>query len=228
MPLPDGARAEIGPRGVPPEGIAADRSSRPMTASPTARRVAGIDEAGRGPLAGPVVAAAVILDDARPIEGLRDSKLLSARARDELAVCIRERALAWAVAKSDVAEIDALNILQATLLAMRRAVEALAIEPDEALVDGDRCPPLSCPARAIVKGDRDVPAISAASILAKTARDAMLVDLDRRFPAYGFARHKGYGTREHLAALARHGPCAAHRRSFAPVVQAGLDLAPRR
>ena len=184
------------------------------------RRIAGIDDAGRGPLAGPVVAAAVILDPARPIAGLRDSKLLSAARRDELAVAIRARALAWSVAAADVDEIDALNILQATLLAMRRACEDLDVVPDEAWVDGDRCPALACPARAIVKGDRDVAAISAASILAKTARDALLVELDRVYPAYGFARHKGYGTAEHLAALAALGPCPAHRRSFAPVAQA--------
>ena len=184
------------------------------------RLIAGIDEAGRGPLAGPVVAAAVILDPARPIAGLRDSKLLSAARRDELAVAIRARALAWSVAAADVDVIDALNILQATLLAMRRACEGLGFVPDEAWVDGDRCPALACPARAIVKGDRDVAAISAASILAKTARDALLVELDRVYPAYGFARHKGYGTAEHLAALAALGPCPAHRRSFAPVAQA--------
>ncbi len=184
------------------------------------RLIAGIDEAGRGPLAGPVVAAAVILDPARPIAGLRDSKLLSAARRDELAVVIRARALAWSVAAADVDEIDALNIRQATLLAMRRACEDLDVAPDEAWVDGDRCPALACPARAIVKGDRDVAAISAASILAKTARDALLVELDRVYPAYGFARHKGYGTAEHLAALAALGPCPAHRRSFAPVAQA--------
>ncbi|MBK9676223.1 MAG: ribonuclease HII [Betaproteobacteria bacterium] len=184
------------------------------------RLIAGIDEAGRGPLAGPVVAAAVILDPARPIAGLRDSKLLSAARRDELAVAIRARALAWSIAAADVDEIDALNILQATLLAMRRACEGLDVVPDEAWVDGDRCPALACPARAIVKGDRDVAAISAASILAKTARDALLVELDRVYPAYGFARHKGYGTAEHLAALAALGPCPAHRRSFAPVAQA--------
>jgi ribonuclease HII len=184
--------------------------------------VAGVDEAGRGPLAGPVVAAAVILDPARPIAGLRDSKLLSAAARERLAAEIRESALAWAVAEADVAEIDALNILQATLVAMRRAVERLGVAPAEALVDGNRCPLLACAARAIVKGDRDVAVISAASILAKTARDALLVELDAAYPAYGFAQHKGYGTPEHLAALARHGPCPAHRRSFAPVAQAAL------
>lgn len=186
--------------------------------------VAGIDEAGRGPLAGPVVAAAVILDARRPVTGLADSKALSPQRRDALAALIRERALAWSTASADVAEIDALNILQATMLAMRRAVEALAIAPQEALVDGNRCPQLACRARAIVKGDRDVAAISAASILAKTTRDAMLVELDRAWPQYGFARHKGYGTPAHLAALQRHGPCPAHRRSFAPVAQGRWDF----
>jgi len=188
------------------------------------RLVAGVDEAGRGPLAGPVVAAAVILDPAAPIEGLADSKVLTAARRDVLAVAIRGRALAWCVALADVAEIDALNILGATMLAMRRAVDGLATAPDEALIDGNRCPPLACRARAIVKGDRDVASISAASILAKTARDAMLVELDARYPAYGFARHKGYPTPDHLAALARFGPCPAHRRSFAPVAQAGFGF----
>ena len=186
--------------------------------------VAGIDEAGRGPLAGPVVAAAVILDPARPVAGLRDSKLLSPQRREYLAVEIRGRSLAWAVAECSVAEIDALNILQATLLAMRRAFDALRVKPAQALVDGDRCPPLACPAQAIVKGDRDVAAISAASILAKTARDAMLIELDREYPMYGFARHKGYGTPEHLAALDLHGPCPAHRRSFAPVAQVSFGF----
>jgi ribonuclease HII len=188
------------------------------------RLVAGVDEAGRGPLAGPVVAAAVILDPEAPIEGLADSKVLTAARRDVLAVAIRSHALAWCVALADVAEIDALNILGATMLAMRRAVDGLATAPDEALIDGNRCPPLACRARAIVKGDRDVASISAASILAKTARDAMLVELDARYPAYGFARHKGYPTPDHLAALARFGPCPAHRRSFAPVAQAGFGF----
>jgi len=186
--------------------------------------VAGIDEAGRGPLAGPVVAAAVILDPKRKIRGLRDSKLMTPEARDRVAVEIRAKAIAWAAAASDVGEIDALNILRATLLAMRRAVEALAIAPIEALIDGDHCPELACPAYPIVKGDRDIPTISAASIIAKTTRDAMLVDLDRLYPMYGFARHKGYGTPEHLAALDLHGPCPAHRRSFAPVLQATFDF----
>ncbi|HLX30462.1 MAG TPA: ribonuclease HII [Casimicrobiaceae bacterium] len=186
--------------------------------------VAGIDEAGRGPLAGPVVAAAVILDPSRKIRGLRDSKVMTPEERDEVGAAIRVKALAWAVASSDVAEIDTLNILRATLLAMRRAVEALAVQPIEALIDGDHCPALACPAYAIVKGDRDVPAISAASIIAKTTRDAMLVALDREYPMYGFARHKGYGTPEHLAALDLHGPCPAHRKSFAPVLQASFDF----
>ena len=184
--------------------------------------VAGIDEAGRGPLAGSVVAAAVILDAARPIAGLRDSKLLSALQRDRLACEIRTHALAWAVGEADVAEIDALNILQATMLAMQRAFAGLAIAPGEAWIDGDRCPGLACAARAIVKGDRDVAVISAASIIAKTARDAMLIELDSRYPDYGFAHNKGYGTPEHLAALARYGPCPAHRRSFAPVLQSSF------
>ena len=195
-----------------------------MSAAARQPRIAGVDEAGRGPLAGPVVAAAVILDPARPIAGLADSKTLRAARRDALAVEIRAGALAWAVALADVAEIDALNILGATMLAMQRAVAALAVPPEEAWVDGNRRPALACAVRAIVKGDRDVPAISAASILAKTARDAMLVELDSRHPGYGVARHKGYPTPEHFAALARLGPCIAHRRSFAPVAQADLPF----
>jgi len=182
--------------------------------------IAGVDEAGRGPLAGPVVAAAVILDIARPIAGLRDSKLLTAAARARLAAEIRTHALAWCVAQAEVEEIDAINILQATLLAMRRAVEGLALAPTVVEIDGTHCPPLACAARAIVQGDRTVPAISAASILAKTVRDGLLVELDARHPGYGFARNKGYGTPEHLAALARLGPSPVHRQSFAPVAQA--------
>jgi ribonuclease HII len=181
--------------------------------------IAGVDEAGRGPLAGPVFAAAVILDPACDIEGLKDSKLLSAAQRERLAGEIRAHALAWAVASAEVDEIDTINILQATLVAMRRAVEALATAPTEAWIDGNQCPRLRCRARAIVKGDRDVAAISAASILAKTARDALLIRLDALYPAYGFAHNKGYGTPEHLAALERHGPCPVHRRTFAPVAQ---------
>ncbi len=186
--------------------------------------IAGVDEAGRGPLAGPVYAAAVILDPNRPIAGLRDSKLLSAGQRERLALEIRERSLAWAVAAADVEEIDAINILQATLMAMRRAVESLSPAPTQALIDGNRLPRLSCSARAIVRGDRDVPAISAASILAKTARDALLLEMDGLYPGYGFAHNKGYGTPEHLAALERHGPCPAHRRSFAPVAKAWIAV----
>jgi ribonuclease HII len=182
--------------------------------------IAGIDEAGRGPLAGPVFAAAVILDPARPVEGLRDSKLLTAAARERLAGEIRASALAWAVAWADVAEIDDLNILRATLVAMQRAVAALAIAPEEALIDGNCCPKLPCRARAIIKGDRDVAVISAASILAKTSRDALLQELDVLYPLYGFAQNKGYGTAAHLAALSAHGPCPVHRRSFALVAQA--------
>jgi ribonuclease HII len=186
--------------------------------------IAGVDEAGRGPLAGPVVAAAVILDPQRRILGLRDSKLLTPRERERLAIEIRMYAVAWAVAESDVGEIDAFNILQATLIAMRRAVERLTQRPDVVWIDGTHCPPLAYPARAIVGGDRDISAIAAASILAKTDRDAMLVELDREYPVYGFCRHKGYSTPEHLAALAAHGPCPAHRRSFAPVMQISINF----
>jgi ribonuclease HII len=182
---------------------------------------AGVDEAGRGPLAGPVTAAAVILDPRRRIRGLTDSKLLSEEEREDLEVKIKERALAWAVGRAEVEEIDRLNILWAAMLAMRRAVEALSHAPELVLVDGDRVPPtLPCRARAIVKGDLTVPAISAASILAKTARDRELVKLDVRYPGYGFARHKGYATPEHLAALRVLGACVIHRRSFEPVRRA--------
>ena len=179
--------------------------------------IAGVDEVGRGPLAGPVVAAAVILDPARPIAGLADSKRLSATRREQLAAEIRAKSLAWALGRAEVAEIDQINILQASLLAMRRAVENLHVAPDQALVDGNRCPRLACPCEAIVKGDATVPAISAASILAKVARDAELRELHERYPHYGFAQHKGYPTAAHVDALRRHGPCPEHRRSFAPV-----------
>ncbi|THF66211.1 ribonuclease HII [Pseudothauera nasutitermitis] len=180
--------------------------------------ICGVDEAGRGPLCGSVVAAAVILDPARPVAGLADSKKLSEKARERLAPLIREHALAWAVAEASVEEIDRLNILHATMLAMRRAVEALGVQPQEALIDGNRCPPgLAMRARAIVKGDALEPAISAASILAKTARDAMMVELDALYPQYGLAAHKGYPTAAHLAAIQRHGVAPFHRRSFAPV-----------
>ncbi|MBU0753387.1 MAG: ribonuclease HII [Gammaproteobacteria bacterium] len=179
--------------------------------------IAGVDEAGRGPLAGAVFAAAVILDPARPIVGLNDSKKLSERRRECLEIEIKSRALAWSVASASVEEIDALNILQATLLAMKRAVESLAATPSEVLIDGNRCPRLDIPARAIIGGDATVAEISAASILAKTARDAEMRLLHLSFPQYGLDRHKGYGTAAHLAALATHGAAPFHRRSFAPV-----------
>jgi ribonuclease HII len=182
-------------------------------------RLAGVDEVGRGPLAGPVVAAAVILDADAPIEGLRDSKALTARRREVLADVIRERALSWSVGRADVEEIDRLNILQASLLAMRRAVEGLKFTPEGVLVDGRHCPSLSLPVQAVVGGDDRVPAISAASILAKVVRDHEMVECDRRYPGYGFARHKGYATRAHLQALRRLGASPLHRRSFAPVRQ---------
>lgn len=177
----------------------------------------GVDEAGRGPLCGPVTAAAVILDPARPIAGLNDSKKLSAAKRDKLAVEIREKALAWCVAEASVEEIDRLNILHATMLAMQRAVAGLAIQPDKVMVDGNRCPPISIPCEAVVKGDALVQEISAASILAKTARDALLLELDQRYPQYGLAGHKGYPTAAHLAALRTHGACEIYRKSFGPV-----------
>lgn len=191
------------------------------------RHICGVDEAGRGPIAGPVVAAAVILDRRRPITGLRDSKLLSAPRRTTLAAQIRRDARAWAVAFASVEEIDTLNILQATLLAMRRAVEALDPAPDEAWIDGNRCPDLQTPVRAIVGGDRLHAEISAASILAKTVRDAEMLALHQTYPQYRLDRHKGYATREHLALLERFGPSAVHRRSVAPVrrrLQQGLIM----
>lgn len=181
------------------------------------RLVAGVDEVGRGPLAGPVVAAAVILDPARPIDGLADSKRLSETRREALAPIIRECALVWALGRAEVEEIDALNILQASLLAMRRAVLALTMTPDFALIDGNRCPELPCPAEAVIKGDSRVAAISAASIIAKVARDHEMVELDAQYPGYGLAGHKGYPSPGHLAALARLGVTPIHRRSFAPV-----------
>ncbi|MBT8420883.1 MAG: ribonuclease HII [Gammaproteobacteria bacterium] len=179
--------------------------------------VAGVDEAGRGPLAGPVVTAAVILDPDRPIPGIGDSKTLSARRREELAVLIRERSLAWAMGRAEAAEIDDINILQATLLAMRRAVLSLRVKPVRVLVDGNRVPTLPFETQAIVQGDKTVPAIGAASILAKVSRDAEMIALDERYPEYGFARHKGYPTRIHMMALHEHGICPAHRLTFGPV-----------
>ena len=179
--------------------------------------VAGVDEAGRGPLAGPVCAAAVILDPARPIVGLADSKTLSPARREALDAEIRECCLAWAIAWSSAEEIDRINILQASLLAMQRAVAALAVRPGRVLVDGNRCPDLDCETQAVIGGDGSVASIGAASILAKVARDRLMGELDRRFPGYGFAGHKGYPTKVHLQALRVLGPCPEHRRSFGPV-----------
>jgi ribonuclease HII len=179
--------------------------------------ICGVDEAGRGPLAGAVFAAAVILDPERPIAGLADSKKLSEKKRDVLAERIKADAVAWAVAWANVEEIDRLNILQASLLAMRRAVEGLQVTPARVMVDGLHCPPLPMPSEAVVKGDSKVAEISAASILAKTARDAEMLVLNQGFPQYGFDRHKGYPTAEHLELLRLHGASAVHRRSFAPV-----------
>ena len=181
--------------------------------------MAGVDEAGRGPLAGPVVAAAVILDELNPIAGLADSKKLTALRREKLYDEIRAKALCCSIAEASVEEIDRLNILQATMLAMRRAVEGLRLKPAKVLVDGNRLPVLDVLAEAIVKGDAKVPAISAASILAKVHRDRWCADYDREFPQYGFAGHKGYGTAVHMAALREHGACPQHRKSFAPVAE---------
>jgi len=187
---------------------------RPLT---PAAGIAGVDEAGRGPLAGPVVVAAVVLDPDHPIDGLRDSKKLDAARREALYELIRERALSWSVVAVSVADIDRLNILQATLLGMRQAVDGLSPLPQLALVDGNRAPPLACEAQTLVGGDGLEPAISAASIVAKVTRDRIMLELHHRFPGYGFDRHKGYPTPDHLLRLAELGPCAEHRRSFAPV-----------
>ena len=181
--------------------------------------VCGVDEAGRGPLAGPVVAAAVILDPNNPIDGLNDSKRLSARRRERLKAEICAKALAWAVAEASVEEIDAINILHASMLAMQRAVDALSVTPARALIDGNRCPKLACEVEAVVGGDGKIEAIAAASILAKTTRDAGMSDLHLRYPQYGFDRHMGYPTALHLRALQEHGPSPVHRRSFSPVRQ---------
>ena len=179
--------------------------------------VAGVDEVGRGPLCGPVVTAAVILDPSRPILGLNDSKKLSEARRDALYEEIREKALAWCIARADVHEIDSLNILHATMLAMQRAVEGLSVQPRLALIDGNRCPKLKVPSAPVVQGDAQVPAIAAASILAKVCRDREMVELDAVYPGYGIAGHKGYPTPVHLEALRRLGPTPIHRRSFGPV-----------
>lgn len=194
-----------------------------VPASATGRRC-GVDEAGRGPLAGAVFAAAVILDPSRPIAGLADSKMLSEKRREHLAGEIKQNALAWFISSASVAEIDAMNILQATLLAMKRAVEGLSHLPDEVLVDGLHVPAIGIASRAIVEGDRIIAEISAASILAKTARDDEMREMDARYPQYGFARHKGYGTRAHVDALNREGPCEIHRMSFAPVREAQRQM----
>ncbi len=186
--------------------------------------VCGVDEAGRGPLAGPVFAACVILDASRPIRGLADSKQLPPERREELALRIRERALACAVASASVEEIDRMNILQATLEAMRRAVESLGVAPTQVMIDGNRCPALQFPTCAVVGGDAKVRVISAASILAKTARDAFMLELHAACPEYGFDRHKGYATPQHLEALRLHGVSQFHRRSFAPVRAAMLQM----
>ncbi len=187
--------------------------------------IAGVDEAGRGPLAGPVVAAAVILDDRRPIRGLADSKTLTALQRERLNERILERALCCSIAQATVEEIDTHNILQATMIAMQRAVEGLRLKPAKVLVDGNRLPKLNVLAEAIVKGDSRVKAISAASIIAKVHRDKLCQSLHEEFPQYGFAGHKGYGTREHLEALMQHGACPHHRRSFSPVAAAFARMA---
>ncbi|MBA4141644.1 MAG: ribonuclease HII [Nitrosospira sp.] len=180
-------------------------------------RICGVDESGRGPLAGPVFAACVILDPARRIDGLADSKTLSEEKRNRLALAIKAHSIAWAIGTASVKEVDRLNILQASLLAMKRAVESLSFIPGRVLVDGNQSPLLKCPVTTIIRGDSLVPEISAASILAKTARDAEMMALHRRFPNYGFDQHKGYSTERHLAALQAHGVSAVHRRSFAPV-----------
>lgn len=191
----------------------------PLEIAYAGNRLAGVDEVGRGPLVGSVVAAAVILDPARPLDGLVDSKKLTARRREALDGEIRQRALAFAVAEASAAEVDTLNIYHATHLAMRRAIDALTPQAEYLLVDGNRLPGHALPGQAVVKGDARHDAIAAASILAKVARDAQMLILDARYPAYGFARHKGYPTKAHLAALERHGPLAEHRRSFAPVAR---------
>ena len=227
MPLPMSSKADpLGKRRSPKAGSAkARKRGGPRTMQQVALTwevnglIAGVDEAGRGPLAGPVVAAAVIMDDLHPIKGLADSKKLTALQRDRLYDEIRGKALCYAVAQASVQEIDELNILQATLLAMRRAVLGLRLLPKLVLVDGNRLPVLPMRAEAIVQGDDKVAAISAASVLAKVTRDRWCLELDHQHPAYGFAKHKGYGTAEHLAALQAHGPCGEHRSSFRPVAE---------
>lgn len=188
-----------------------------MTEIQASDLVAGVDEAGRGPLAGPVIAAAVILDPRRPIQGLADSKKLTERQREKIFAEIREKALAWSVARARVWEIDEINILQASLVAMQRAVAQLRVEPTLVLVDGNKCPQFPCEARAIVQGDATEQAISAASIVAKVLRDRFMHMLDKKYPQYGFAKHKGYPTAKHIEAIRAHGVSRVHRRTFAPV-----------
>ena len=186
--------------------------------------IAGVDEAGRGPLAGPVIAAAVILNPHKPIQGLADSKLLTEKKREKIFIDIRQHALAWAVARATVTEIDQINILQASLLAMQRAVAKLKLIPNLILVDGNISPRFHCESRAIIRGDQTEPAISAASIVAKVLRDRIMYMLDAKYPHYGFARHKGYSTSGHIEMLKNYGPCRVHRRSFAPVAEClGVD-----
>ena len=182
--------------------------------------LAGVDEAGRGPLVGNVVAAAVILDPDNPVDGLNDSKKLSARRREQLAGQVRDRAIAWSVVSVDAEQIDRINILQATMLAMQQAVEQLSVPPQHVFIDGNRCPQINLPATAIVKGDARIAAISAASILSQVERDAQMLALHETYPQYGFDKHKGYPTKAHFEALAEHGPCPEHRRSYAPVRRA--------
>jgi ribonuclease HII len=213
---PGRPRANQAPRAVRSLSAATKPQQKRLDWDPVGL-LAGVDEAGRGPLAGPVVAAAVILDDTRRIRGLADSKVLTALARDKLYDTIREKALCCAVGEASVLEIDELNILHATMLAMRRAVEGLRLKPAKVLVDGNRLPTLDVLAEAIVGGDAKIKSISAASIIAKVTRDRMLARLHEDFPQYGFAAHKGYGTPEHLEALRVHGPCVHHRRYFSPV-----------
>ena len=205
---------------------AADTAQAALCFDVPGQLACGVDEAGRGPLAGSVVAAAVILDPARPIVGLNDSKVLSAKTRERLYDEIVERALAYSIAEASVAEIDSLNILHATMLAMKRAVEGLKVTPDIAYIDGNRCPAMTVRAEAVVGGDAIVPSISAASILAKVTRDRQLAQMHEQHPHYGFNAHMGYGTAQHLAALREHGPCAHHRRSFAPVREAWARVVP--
>lgn len=226
-PRPSGAKRASDAAGPAASAAGRARSGGGASSSPSSQGVldfnspldivCGVDEAGRGPLAGPVVAAAVILDPKRRIRGLDDSKALSAKTREALYEKIVERSLAYCVASASVEEIDRLNILHATMLAMKRAVEGLSVTPTLARIDGNRCPQLAVRSEAVIGGDALVPAISAASIIAKVTRDRMLLDLHEHFPVYGFDAHAGYGTPQHLAALAAHGPCEHHRRSFAPV-----------